>query len=58
MDGNKRASFVATELFLDLNGYELTADDAEYIAIWLSLADGSLSEADLAAWLRTRMRPA
>ena len=30
IDGNKRTGFVATELFLALNGCELVADDAAY----------------------------
>ena len=29
LDGNKRTGFVATELFLQLNGLELTAADAD-----------------------------
>ena len=40
VDGNKRTSFVATELFLALNGYQLQADDASCVMTWLSLADG------------------
>jgi death-on-curing protein len=52
VDGNKRTSFVATELFLALNGYEIRADDAACLMTWLSLAEGSLSEAELADWLR------
>lgn len=53
VDGNKRTSFVATELFLSLNGYELRADDARCVLTWLSLADSSMSEAALADWLRS-----
>lgn len=56
VDGNKRTSFVATELFLALNGYELVADDAECVLKWLSLAEGSLSEAQLSDWLRQNRR--
>ena len=53
VDGNKRTSFVAAELFLVLNGCELHADDTECVMTWLSLADGSLNEAALAEWLRS-----
>lgn len=52
VDGNKRTSFVATELFLSLNDHELQADDAECVMTWLALADGSLTEAELTDWLR------
>lgn len=54
VDGNKRASLVVTETFLYLNGVSIAAGDIEIIGVWLSLADGSLSEADLAQWLRAR----
>jgi len=52
IDGNKRISLVVTELFLMLNGYELTASDAECLERFLELAEGSLSEEEFADWLR------
>jgi death-on-curing protein len=58
IDGNKRTAFVCTELFLMLNGANLTADDANCVATMLSLAAGDLAEADFAAWLRTHTEPA
>lgn len=57
VDGNKRTSFVATELFLTLNGYDLRADDSECVITWLALADDSLSEHELGRWLRERTHP-
>src|SRR5215472_14321272 len=51
-DGNERTAFVAMELFLNLNGWILTADDADCIATVQSLAAGGLSEKTLSAWLR------
>ena len=58
VDGNKRTAFVALELFLVLNGYELTADDAQCVLIMLSVASGSFSEVELADWIRRNMRTA
>jgi death-on-curing protein len=55
VDGNKRAALVVSELFLNLNGYELTADDAACVMTFQALADGSLSETELAAWLRANI---
>jgi death-on-curing protein len=55
-DGNKRTSLVAAELFLDLNGYELIADDLSCVMTWLALAAGDLSEGELAVWLRANAR--
>ena len=52
VDGNKRTAFVAVELFLALNGYQLNASDADCVMTMLSLAAGDLAEADFAVWLR------
>ena len=51
-DGNERTSAVVTELFLALNGVELRATDAEIVRVWVALADGSMRESDLVAWLK------
>lgn len=51
VDGNKRVAAVVCELFLELNGYVLTAQDAEWLKIMLSVADGSLNETPLTEWL-------
>jgi death on curing protein len=55
-DGNKRAGFLAIGLFLARNGRELTADPVEAIAIILRLAEGKLTELELASWIRKNMR--
>lgn len=52
VDGNKRTAFVAVELFLALNGYELMASDADCVVTMLALAAGDLPEAAYADWLR------
>lgn len=52
VDGNKRIALVAMETFLMLNGYALTADDAQTVLVILSVAAGSFSEDALADWLR------
>jgi len=48
VDGNKRTSFVVCELFLALNGYDLTLDDAAAVTTWLALAASELTEDELA----------
>ena len=55
VDGNKRTAFVAVELFLDLNGYTLTAGDAECIMVMERLAEGTVGEQDFAARIREHM---
>ena len=52
LDGNKRTAFVATELFLLLNGYQLGASDADCILTMLGVAAGELDEAAFASWVR------
>jgi death on curing protein len=52
LDGNERTAFVVMELFLNLNGWNLKADDAECISTMLALAAGDLSEKSFVAWLR------
>jgi death-on-curing protein len=56
VDGNTRTAFVAVELFLELNGYELVADDASCVLAMLDLAAGAMGEADFANWVRTNSR--
>jgi death-on-curing protein len=51
LDGNKRTSLVVAELFLELNGYELTASDAQCVTTFLQLAGGDLAEGQLAEWI-------
>lgn len=52
VDGNKRTAFVAVELFLALNGWTLTASDADCVMAMLRLASSEWSEAQFAQWLR------
>jgi death-on-curing protein len=55
-DGNKRTALVTADLFLTLNGYELTSSPAENVLTILGIADGSLSEKELAAWIRDNIQ--
>jgi death-on-curing protein len=52
VDGNKRTALVVLEFFLALNGQTLTADDVDCVVTMLALADGTLSEKELAGWIR------
>lgn len=55
IDGNKRTGYVVMETFLIRNGVELRADPVDKYITFLSLAEGRISEDDLAKWLRTRI---
>ena len=52
IDGNKRTAFVAVELFLALNGWALTASDADCVLTLLSVAAGEIDEPGFADWIR------
>ena len=57
IDGNKRTAFVAVELFLALNGFELLADDTACVLTMLAIAAGELEEAAFAEWIRANSAP-
>lgn len=50
IDGNKRTALVVSITFLDRNGWDIVASKEDTYFTFLHLADGSLSEEDLAAW--------
>jgi death on curing protein len=57
LDGNKRTAAVVCELFLDRNGYELTADNDSWYEAMVGLASGVMDEAAFAIWLRNHVVP-
>lgn len=57
IDGNMRTGFVAAELFLRLNGFNLSASDADCVLTMLAVAAGDISEDAFAAWLRGHTVP-
>jgi death on curing protein len=56
-DGNKRIALTVVDVFLQLNGRELTATEPDAATTFLALAAGELSEDHLAAWLEARSAP-
>lgn len=58
IDGNKRTAFAAAGMFLEDNGYELFVEiDNEQEILFLRLADGKVSQEELAEWYRQNTRP-
>ena len=51
VDGNKRIALVGAFTFLELNGWEVRAEEAGAVLVFLDLAAGEVEEPDLAAWL-------
>ena len=56
IDGNKRTGFMLGAGFLERNGYEFHASEAEAVVRTLALAAGELSESEFAAWLKMNSR--
>lgn len=55
VDGNKRTSAVACEVFIVLNGGTLEAEDLDLYPMYLGLAEGAVDETGFADWLRPRI---
>ena len=57
VDGNKRTALVVSTLFLNRNGWDTTAPKTDEYETYFRLAEGSLSEEELAAWLNRHAVP-
>jgi death-on-curing protein len=55
LDGNKRTGFMIAAVFLEVNGYELTATEESVVEYTLGLAAGTLKEKDYAVWLKENL---
>jgi death-on-curing protein len=51
-DGNKRTAFAAAGVFLELNGYRLTASEADAVLAVLALSNGEMTAEDFGNWLK------
>jgi death-on-curing protein len=57
VDGNKRTALAATGIFLELNGYALTASNEAVLAFTRRVAVGGMALAEMAAWLEAHSWP-
>src|SRR5262249_29168572 len=58
VDGNKRTAFIATAVFLTLNGLEMTFDDARAYDWLIELfKTHRLTQAEVDSWLRRHILP-
>jgi len=55
VDGNKLTALVAARTFLILNDVDLETTQDEKVLTFLSLAEGAISEEELADWIRKRI---
>jgi len=57
VDGNKRIALVVLLAFLDLNGVEVSATNAEAFQVVLGVAAGETTEAELTDWIEEHSSP-
>jgi len=55
-DGNKRVGLLAAYVFLQINGYELDADNGQAYVLVSAVAAGEIDEAGIALWLRDNIK--
>jgi len=55
-DGNKRTAYIVAVVFLELNGFICAPAQVDIVKTMLGAADGSITEAQLAAWFKTNSR--
>ncbi len=55
LDGNKRTALVVAISFLNRNGKDFVAPLPEVYTRFLGLAEGSVTEEELAVWFRERL---
>ena len=56
IDGNKRTTGMVMFTFLQLNGLEPVASEADYYATMMAVAAGQMSKEQLAAWVQMAVR--
>jgi death-on-curing protein len=57
VDGNKRTGLIAAFVFIERNGFQVTASQEEAYFAFYDLAAGKLSEDALAQWLEANTEP-
>jgi death on curing protein len=58
IDGNKRVALISTIVFLGFNDLALTAEPDALTSLVIGVADGSVSKAEVAVFLKLDTRPA
>lgn len=56
-DGNKRLGLAVMDVFLRMNGRQLTASEADAVFTMRAVAAGEMSEEELATWIRNNTGP-
>jgi death-on-curing protein len=57
LDGNKRSAWIAMNVFLELNGYDLGAATDDAFDLMLDIANDRIELDEIAGWIDQRIRP-
>lgn len=52
IDGNKRVAFVLMDVFLQENGWDLSASEEDAYTVMMAVASGQFTKPQLSAWLK------
>jgi len=58
VDGNKRTALTIAAVFLEMNGQDFRADEAECVVIFNQLASGEVTEKELSKWFEKNSKKA
>jgi death-on-curing protein len=56
LDGNKRTGFIATDVFLRLNGHKIAVDEVDAIQTCLKIAECSMEMNETSTWVKSRVK--
>jgi death-on-curing protein len=56
-DGNKRISLTSIDVFLQINGFQLEAEEADAVLTIRDVATSVLGESELAVWIKEHSSP-
>ena len=56
VDGNKRVSIAAAEVFIELNAFHLAAPDEELESLTLGIADGTISKREATGFFKSHVK--
>ncbi|QJE26598.1 type II toxin-antitoxin system death-on-curing family toxin [Staphylococcus caprae] len=56
-NGNKRTALLSLGVFLNMNGYQLTASNIEAADYMVKIATNDLQESDIEKWIKGHIKP-
>lgn len=57
VDGNKRTGLAAMAVFLEINGFRISASNDEAYDVAIGVAEGTVDRSELSNWLKSYCEP-